>query len=120
MHGEIKLDSEPGRGTKTMFWLPFHKAHLKAGDSDSAAANSMSKKAHSELSVPGRISSPQNASMDLQNGLSNPLNVPLGLMQRRLNAEAADGAGIKGVGELDRLQSAVDRQSIRVLVVEDK
>ncbi len=32
MHGGITLESELGQGTKTTFWIPFHKAHTKANN----------------------------------------------------------------------------------------
>lgn len=120
MHGKITMESRLGRGTKTIFWLMFNKAHLKPGDPGLGEIESIVKQSHSESAILRRSSGHVNSSLGLLDTLSVDLSTPVGLAQPQLNRKAAHDSLIVKPNNVDCSSNEVDRQDIRVLIVEDK
>ena len=120
MHGEIKLTSELGRGTKATFWIPFNKPQFRNGGSPLVDLGSIPDRLQSEMSVSGCAS-------DRLSGSGTPPMSPaadsLGLSIPHRKSRTGSGLGTSPSREnSDPEQSPLelDRKSIHVLVVEDK
>lgn len=102
MHGEIKLESSMGSGTKATFWIPFNKAPYQSGDAPMLEMGPLPDRLQSDLAVSDYT------------GLSTPASPTGGSMSRQLSL-ARNGAPI--VPEENLTED--ERQRIHVLVVED-
>lgn len=128
MNGEIKLESELGRGTKTTFSIPFHKAHVGQGDLPSVGLGS-------DPATPGRIRANLVVSGEVSDGPSGTgdawQNLPTELQAQAQSPLESDCVSktetlrwkpiaVTDTTDREISQHAVDRKSIHVLVVEDK
>ena len=118
MRGEIKLESELGRGTKATFWIPFNKLQFTGQNSPLIDLEAIPDRLRSEMSVSGRAS-------DQQSGSSTPplspavdgLGVSTRQRERRSGSQFAPPSPAEAGLEED---TEMDRAKIHVLVVEDK
>ena len=119
MHGEIKLESELGQGTKTTFWIPFHKAHIEAGDFPLVDLGSAHWSASGESS--GRDSVSEDRSrINMAESLGH---TPLSSKDMTASDSAVPPrlAKITTKAREDEISSLeIDRKDIHILVVEDK
>ena len=122
MHGEIKLESEIGRGTVTTFTIPFRRmTSLEAGDPSSIKLRSMynankstwssSKSGSFQHTGPDVLSTPQ---IEIGERLEPP-------PARKHSATGPLAEAItNGAGVQTPQPHNEDRKNIQILVVEDK
>ena len=127
MHGEIKLESELGHGTKTTFWIPFQKAHVEDGDLPlvDLGPDPMRPDRSGTVSPGSGLSSRRSVTRDLRTNPSiqatahterpskNTAGLNLNIPPRKSSATATFPVD-------DVSSTNLDRKSIHVLVVEDK
>ena len=128
MNGGIELESELGQGTKTTFWIPFHKAHVKAGDValiDSRPIPISPAKIRPERTGSGGLSGKQRLD---RNAVRTDMKESLVRTQLHANSMVKSSLDIptqisapatQFTGD-DASPLAVDRKDIHVLIVEDK
>ena len=97
MRGEIKLESELGRGTRATFWIPFNKPQFTAGTTSSPLVDlgAIPDRLQSEMSVSGCAS-------DQHSGSNTPPlspavdNLGVSLMQRKRRSGPRDSQSLAG------------------------
>lgn len=118
MHGEIKLDSKIGVGTKASFWITFSKAQYQGVESSDIDLASIPDRLQSDMSVSAAGSEAHGTSprspRTADGGRSSPYK-----------SSGAGGhqnawAPLKTATEQLRQMSKAQRESTHVLVVEDK
>lgn len=118
MHGEIKLESELGRGTKATFWIPFNKPQFTGSNSPLIDLGAIPERLQSEMSVSGcasdqhsgSITPPMSPAID---GLSAAAS-----QRKRRSTPQVPPLSTAGADSEDDVE--IDRSKIHVLVVEDK
>lgn len=120
MHGNITLDSELGRGTKAMFWIPFNKTQFTGRDSPLIDLGAIPDRLQSEMSVSGCASEKQSGSATPPQSLSaDPYAIAM--PDRRSLPGSLIAAPLLGANTRQELGvEDLDRSKIHVLVVEDK
>lgn len=121
MRGEIKLESELGRGTKATFWIPFNKPQFTGRNSPLIDIGSIPDRLQSELSVSGCASDqrsgsttpPQSPAVDSSGAVVNHHG------KRRFDSQTMQSQP-PGVSAQEEAAQDVDRKQVHVLVVEDK
>lgn len=122
MHGEISLESELGRGTKAIFWIPFNKPHFTTGGSSflDIDLTSIPDRLQSEMSVSGCASEHRSGTgTPPQSPLTNPLGIAA-MQRKRASGSHLTASPTSGPAEHDVSIQEIDRANIHVLVVEDK
>lgn len=122
MHGEIRLESELGNGTKTTFWIQFKNTQIMQGDPALAQLRPAPTRGLSEMSVSRHSSGRQSVGDDPQISSSDwqdPSSVS------KLHLGHTSGACVQAPNKEDSTEDDlssqdIDRSSINILVVEDK
>lgn len=118
MRGEIKLESELGRGTKATFWIPFNKPQFTGRNSPLIGLGAIPDRLQSEMSVSGCPSDQHSGSVTPPLSPSvDGLGVPGMQKKRRSGPQFASPSLARGGLEDD---AEIDRAKTHVLVVEDK
>lgn len=120
MHGEIRLESELGKGTKATFWIPFNKPQFTGAQSPLIDLEAIPERLKSEMSVSGCTSEGPNGSpTPPMSPAGETLNVMHG--HRKQLSGSLQFPPISGDGvEVDKSHVEIDRKQTHVLVVEDK
>ena len=129
MHGEIKLESEIGQGTKTTFWVFFRRAHVDIADLpfvDFRPDPIRSAARLSHYSASGHGSGKQSAHSDV--APVYPVENTPDTSQQLCKSKAGDiddmsfdhGLAPKIFAEDEFHLSQSERRNIHILVVEDK
>ena len=110
MHGDVKLSSQIGIGTKATFWIPFKRAEY-LGSSASPLV--------SLASIPDRLQS--DASIASSEDRRTPPLTPAGSFSHPSKKGVAGlvGSSAEFPGGIDGLTGA-EKTAVQVLVVEDK
>ena len=119
MHGEIKLESDIGQGTKTTFWIPFHKAYVEAGDFPLvdlgpfrwpvSGDSSVRESANGDISRDHLPESLGHAPLLSKRMTVSDSNMPPQLTQVMRKPTEGESSPLD-----------IDRRSVHILVVEDK
>lgn len=111
MHGDVKLQSQIGVGTKATFWIPFKKAEYLGSNASPLV---------SLASIPDRLQS--DVSIASSDDRHTPPVTPSAIHQSntpRKSVSGVTGASTESSAPSDTLAEA-ERKDFHILVVEDK
>lgn len=127
MHGDIKLESELGQGTKTTFRIPFPKAHVDTGDLPLIELGPEPSRPDREGRDSPRsgVSNRQSACGDtlraqLTEILTHTGSLPKNTSVSNLAVPHRDSNTVAVITDNEASIEKLDRKRIHVLVVEDK